>query len=126
MAFHFQTYTVPTILSTLGYTAVQPDTAPAPGEVIKPEWDMTALYDLEPRVTLCFAEEWYRFPSSYLVPDGIDVQWVQTEFDGMMPRKWEGSGVEGMRAVHPGRFNGMNRASSEPGTYVSANMLLKY
>lgn len=119
MAFHFQTRTIPSILAHQGYTAVQPDTAPAPGEIIKPEWDMTALYDLEPRVTLCYAEEWYRYPSSYLVPDGVEVQWVQTEFGGMMPRRWEsGQGLEELSKVRVGRFNGQNQPSAEAGTYV--------
>ena len=119
MAFHFQTRTVPAILAAQGYTAVQPDVAAAQGEVIRPEWDMTALYDLEPRVTLCFAEEWYRYPSSYLVPDGIEIQWVRTEFDGMMPRRWDtAGGMDEASKVHPGRFNGVNRMSDEPGSYV--------
>lgn len=75
---------------------------------------------------LCFAGEWYRYPGSYLVPDGVDVAFVQTEFDGMMPRPWEPSEEqtgrwprEETRVIRLGRFNGENKASSEPGAFVS-------
>lgn len=50
---------------------------------------------------------------------------MQTEFDGMMPRKWEESAKKGRwprsetRMVRPGRFNGENKASLEHGTFVS-------
>ena len=83
------------------------------------------LQTFEPRVTLCYGSEWYRYPGSYLIPEGIEVQWVRSEFDGMMPRRWEGSGPAGRwprnetRVVREGRFNGANLASAEPGTYVS-------
>ena len=84
-------------------------------------------------VTLCYGAEWYRYPGSYLIPEGIDVRWIRTEFDGMMPRRWERSAVKsqgstkgsGMwprdetRTARPGRFNGDNKASLEPDTYVS-------
>lgn len=98
---------------------------PGPGEVVKPLWDYSALLDLEPRVKICWAGEWYRYPGSYLVPDGVDVSFVQTGFGGMMPRPWEPSGdIEGVwpreetRTLRLGRFNGENKASEEPGTFV--------
>jgi alpha-1,2-mannosyltransferase len=101
--------------------------------VIQPVWDYTALYDLEPRVNLCYGAEWYRFPSSYLVPEGIEVNWVKGEFDGMMPRRWdaaedggeaeaEGWWPKETSVVRAGRFNGENKASAEPGTYVSQSV----
>lgn len=58
------------------------------------------------------------------------MNFVQTEFDGMMPRKWEESVKKGRwprsetRMVRPGRFNGENKASLEHGTFVSRPPLL--
>lgn len=121
---------MPHLLSTLGYS---PKPAPknykpySKDEKINPEWDYTPLTTLDPPITLCYAGEWYRYPSSYLIPEGIDVQWVQTDFDGMMPRRWERSAVSDdswprpeTRVVRDGRFNGLNKASVEAGTFVGA------
>jgi alpha-1,2-mannosyltransferase len=67
-----------------------------------------------------------------MIPEGIDVRWVKTDFDGMMPRRWESSAVSNTTGVWPrpetrvvrdGRFNGMNKASVEPGTFVSLALL---
>jgi len=132
IAHHFQYNTVPSILSELGYSPkpLPPNYTPYGNEVPVPEWDMTPLQHLAEPVTLCYGTEWHRYPGSFLVPEGIDVQWIKTEFDGMMPRKWEPSAVakgqwprEETRVVRPGRFNGDNKASAEVGTYVSMKRL---
>ncbi|KAG6817957.1 hypothetical protein H0H87_012425 [Tephrocybe sp. NHM501043] len=34
---------------------------------------------------LCVAKEWHRFPGSYLVPNGISVDFVKSEFHGLLP-----------------------------------------
>jgi len=34
---------------------------------------------------LCLAKEWYRFPSSYFLPDGMRVKFVKSAFDGLLP-----------------------------------------
>ena len=97
-----------------------------------PEWDFAPLKKMNPPVTLCYGTEWYRFPGSYLIPEGVEVKWVQTEFDGMMPRQWEKSAVGGTGSQWPreetrmeryGRFNGDNKASEEPGTFVSSTSI---
>lgn len=116
---HFEYKTVPSILADMGYAPTP--LAPYKGEV-EYVWDPAPL--LDSGVTLCYGAEWHRFPGSYLVNDGINVQWIRSEFDGMMPRKWNPSGPAGYwpraetRVVHPGRFNDDNDASAEPGTYV--------
>jgi alpha-1,2-mannosyltransferase len=131
IAYHFQYTTIPHILTSLGHG---PKPAPknyspyTPDEVIVPEWDYTPLMTLDPPISLCYASEWHRYPSSFMIPEGIDVRWVKTDFDGMMPRRWESSAVSNTTGVWPrpetrvvrdGRFNGMNKASVEPGTFVS-------
>ncbi|GFZ47156.1 hypothetical protein JCM24511_04899 [Saitozyma sp. JCM 24511] len=128
IAFHFQYKTIPRLLSDMGYEPLSPpkNYKPYKDEVLQPEWDYSPLQTMDPKVTICYGTEWHRYPGSYLVPEGIDVQWIKTDFDGMMPRKWEPSGAskgmwprEETRVVRPGRFNGDNLASDEPGTFVS-------
>lgn len=45
--------------------------------------------DLSPvkefNLTLCLGKEWYRFPSHYLVPDGVRVDFIKSEFNGALP-----------------------------------------
>lgn len=130
IAYHFQYTTVPQILTSLGYSPKPPPKGYKPynsDSKVNPEWDYSLLQKLDTPVTLCYADEWYRYPGSYLIPEGIDVQWVQTDFDGMMPRRWEHSAVghsssswprQETRVVEDGKFNGMNKASIVPGTYV--------
>ena len=35
---------------------------------------------------LCYAKEWFRFPSTYLVPDGVAVDFVKSDFQGILPK----------------------------------------
>ncbi|EIN13913.1 asparagine-linked glycosylation 9 protein isoform a [Punctularia strigosozonata HHB-11173 SS5] len=39
-------------------------------------------------LTLCIGKEWHRFPGHYLVPDGVDVQFVRGAFEGLVPGKF--------------------------------------
>lgn len=38
---------------------------------------------------MCLGKEWHRFSGSYLVPNGIKVEFIKSEFDGMLPRHFE-------------------------------------
>ena len=129
MVRHFQYQTLPDVLSSMEYQPkpVLSTYKPREGEVVTPEWDLSPLLNISQPLTLCYGTEWYRYPSSYLIPDGVDVRWIRTDFDGMMPRPWEES-VAGpgsvwpraeTRMIRPGRFNGDNKDSLEPGTYAS-------
>jgi alpha-1,2-mannosyltransferase len=75
-------------------------------------------------LTLCVSKEWYRFPGHYLVPDGIDVQFVASAFDGLVPGKFAATGLrkdvfwsrrKGTTRV-PTDQNDLNKA--EPSHYV--------
>ncbi|RDW79534.1 mannosyltransferase [Coleophoma cylindrospora] len=35
--------------------------------------------------SVCFAKEWYRFPSSYHLPNGMQAKFVKSEFNGLLP-----------------------------------------
>jgi len=131
LVFHFQYHTIPSILAERGYSPepLPKDYKPYGKDVPEPRWDLSVLKTFDPLITLCYGTEWYRYPGSYLIPEGIEVQWIRTEFDGMMPRRWEVSAAAGhwsrneSRIVREGRFNGANLASAEPGTYVRTRNL---
>ncbi|GAB7352233.1 hypothetical protein MBLNU459_g2706t1 [Dothideomycetes sp. NU459] len=38
-----------------------------------------------PGDTVCLGKEWYRFPSSYHLPDGIKAKFIKSEFSGLLP-----------------------------------------
>ncbi|KAI9313863.1 Alg9-like mannosyltransferase family-domain-containing protein [Dichotomocladium elegans] len=37
-------------------------------------------------ITLCVGKEWHRFPSSYFVPNDVRLEYIKSEFDGMLPK----------------------------------------
>lgn len=80
--------------------------------------DLSNLHHLG--LTLCVGKEWYRFPGSYLIPEGVDVAFVKNAFDGLIPGKYPpvavgrdeiaaiGSRMAGTRATLE-RQNDLNR-----------------
>jgi alpha-1,2-mannosyltransferase len=37
-------------------------------------------------VRVCYGKEWYRFPTTYLVPDGVAVDFIKSDFNGILPK----------------------------------------
>lgn len=129
---YFEAYEIPRILNTTGFVSLPPPLAP--GQIPTSDLDNPDVrfdYDLiNPfNLTLCYGKEWHRFPGSYLVPDGVTVEWIKSEFDGMLPghfRKTPREGglasrVHGTRVVPKG-LNDLNK--EEPSFYVSAAICL--
>jgi alpha-1,2-mannosyltransferase len=131
VAYHFQYTEIPNILIEAGYKPIPPP----PGYEKKqmeqgynPEWDFTVLKDFDPTIKLCYGKEWFRYPGSYLIPEGIEVDWIKGEFDGMMPMKWQKSlpsksmwKREQTRTIIGGRFNNQNEENMN--AYVSLAMV---
>lgn len=44
-------------------------------------------------LTVCVGKEWHRFPGHYLIPEGVNVAFVKSEFDGLVPGKYLPVGV---------------------------------
>lgn len=53
----------------------------------QPQYNLTHLKDF--RLRLCVGKEWHRFPGSYLIPEGIRVDWIKSEFSGLIPGHFE-------------------------------------
>lgn len=75
----------------------------------------------KPGDTVCIGKEWYRFPSSYFLPDGVRAKFVKSEFSGLLPGEFS-EAKEGF-GLFPGTWlvpSGMNDENIEdPGKYVN-------
>lgn len=77
---------------------------------------MTRLGD-----TVCFGKDWYRFPSSFFLPNGTHAKFVKSEFDGLLPGEFYEADQTGS-GFRPGTWlipSGMNdRNEEDPSKYV--------
>lgn len=77
---------------------------------------------------VCFAKEWYRFPSQYHLPNNMRAKFVKSEFDGLLPGEFAERAVSGF-GLWPGAWmvpSGMNDQNIEDvGKYVSLLLFLK-
>ena len=97
------------------------------GEYEAPRIDLGLIEEWGLR--LCVGKEWYRFPGHFLVPDGVRVDWVKSEFDGMLPGHFAETARAGgllQRAmgtrVVPKDLNDLNKEA--PSFYVSLSPVL--
>lgn len=120
-AYHLELVELPSLLRSLGHIPIQHN-----GTNDWDEWDLSPIRDLNDGqgLRLCYGKEWHRFTSSWLVPDGIEVRWIKSEFDGALPARWKESGPtpsgwwrkQGTRDATVG-LNDLNE--EEPSHYVS-------
>ena len=70
--------------------------------------------------TVCLGKEWYRFPSSYFLPNGAHAKFIKSEFNGLLPGQFSEAGTG--FGLFPGTWlipPGMNDKNMEdPGKYV--------
>lgn len=80
---------LPRLLNVTGLLPVFP---PGMAEEDMPRIDLTPIKHLDLR--LCLGKEWHRFPGHYLVPNGILVDFVKSEFRGLLPGHFTESSAE--------------------------------
>lgn len=72
--------------------------------------------------TVCLGKEWYRFPSSYHLPNNLRPKFVKSEFAGLLPGEFNEANVG--FGFYPGAWlvpSGMNDRNEEDiGKYVSS------
>ena len=131
VAFALEATEVPRLLNTTGHIVLPPQFDPKidnkqhntdRDEDYMPRIDMSLIQDWGLR--LCVGKEWYRFPGHFLVPDGVRVDWVKSEFDGMLPGHFaqtpqHGGLLERLKGtmVVPKALNDLNKEARE--FYVS-------
>ncbi|KAL2869347.1 uncharacterized protein BJX67DRAFT_387020 [Aspergillus lucknowensis] len=85
----------------------------APLKVLQPlGWPEIA----RPGDSVCFGKEWYRFPSSFFLPDGMRAKFVRSEFRGLLPGEFPNASnylelLEGTSRIP----EGMNDRNEEDG-----------
>ncbi|KAF2819493.1 hypothetical protein CC86DRAFT_129829 [Ophiobolus disseminans] len=47
----------------------------------------------QPGDTVCLGKEWYRFPSSFLLPHGVHAKFIKSEFSGLLPGEFSEANV---------------------------------
>ena len=92
----------------------------APLKVYQPLWgDETGANAIgNEEDTVCFGKEWYRFPSSFLLPNDARLEFIQDGFDGQLPAHFSSAPPLGSRALHR-HFNDQNR--QEVSRYVDVH-----
>lgn len=87
-SYHLEYVELPSLLTSLGHIPIQHN-----GTNEWDEWDLSPIKDLNngEGLRLCYGKEWHRFTGSWLVPDGIEVRWIKSEFDGALPGRWKPS-----------------------------------
>lgn len=89
----------------------------APLGIYKPLHEVGMVH---PGDNVCLGKEWYRFPSSFNLPNGVHAKFIKSEFTGLLPGEFS-EAVEGF-GLFPGTWLvplGMNDENLEdPGKYV--------
>jgi len=92
---HLQSYELPRLAVSL-HPELYPNTldAKAPfANFTEALGKLEYRFDLSPLgeegLRLCLGKEWHRFPSHWLVPEEVEVRFIKSEFDGILPKVWE-------------------------------------
>ena len=52
---------------------------------------LAPLQTLDEPIRLCYGKEWHRFPNHFMVPAGVEVQFIKSEFSGILPKHFDAS-----------------------------------
>jgi alpha-1,2-mannosyltransferase len=74
--------------------------------------------------TVCLGKEWYRFPSSYFLPQGVRAKFIKSAFTGLLPGEYsEAKNRNGLWSGTSLIPKGMNDENKEdPSKYVSLTL----
>ncbi|OCH96425.1 glycosyltransferase family 22 protein [Obba rivulosa] len=121
IVYALESQEIPRLLNTTGHIYLPPPmnyTSRASEDESQPRIDPSLIEDFGLR--LCFGKEWHRFPGHYLVPDGVRVDWIKSDFNGMLPGHFpettKSGGlmerIKGTRVVPQG-LNDLNKEAPE-------------
>ncbi|KAJ7204337.1 glycosyltransferase family 22 protein [Mycena pura] len=80
VVYSFQIKELPRLLNNTGLLPIYPSGTP---EEDIPRIDLSRVKQFN--LTMCVSKEWHRFPGHYLVPTGVRVDFVKSDFDGLLP-----------------------------------------
>ncbi|KAG8902882.1 mannosyltransferase [Tulasnella sp. 403] len=90
ITYHFQNVELPRLLNVTNLLTKPVTVDENARYVSTSKYDNDTLPDLGPLKTfgglrLCYGKEWYRFPGHYLIPDGVEVEFIKSDFAGLLP-----------------------------------------
>ncbi|KAH8099315.1 asparagine-linked glycosylation 9 protein isoform a [Cristinia sonorae] len=124
IAYRLESQELPRLLNATGHITLPPPRDPSDHRAPEREKDEDTRIDLAPLkqmdLTLCLGKEWHRFPGHYLIPEGVHVRWIKSEFDGMLPGHFKETATEGGllerlkgTMVAPSGLNDLNKEVAE-------------
>lgn len=127
--YNFEAQELPRLLNVTGLLPVPPPNT-RPDEL--PRIDLSPIKQFD--LSLCVAKEWHRFPGHYLVPDSVRVDFVKSEFNGLLPGHFKDALPKSVTGAKwwlrpetrhtPEALNDLNR--EEPSHYVRYLVLLVF
>ncbi|KAK9324982.1 Alg9-like mannosyltransferase family-domain-containing protein [Lipomyces orientalis] len=83
----------------------------APLDVYGNLFNITAVSNMsDPPLNVCVGREWYRFPSSYFLPENMRLKFIKSDFNGMLPTEFaEGVSWYQGASLIPEGLNNENR-----------------
>jgi alpha-1,2-mannosyltransferase len=84
VVYQLEALELPRLLNITGLIPEVSTTLSARDEA--PAIDLTPIREFGLR--LCVGKEWHRFPGHYLIPTGIDVRFIKSEFNGLVPGRF--------------------------------------
>jgi len=81
VTYQLQGRELPRLLNVTGFLPPKP---PNVDDDDLPRIDLSPIKYFNLR--LCLGKEWHRFPGHYHIPEGVTVDFVKSEFDGLLPR----------------------------------------
>ncbi|KAF5323404.1 hypothetical protein D9611_005628 [Ephemerocybe angulata] len=120
--FNFQMTELPRLLNATGLLPTYPEGVK---EDDQPRLDLSPISEFN--LTLCYGKEWHRFPGHFLVPNGIRVDFIKSEFNGLLPGHFATHPLQGQSLASrwwprpqtqhvPSGLNDLNK--EEPSHYV--------
>jgi alpha-1,2-mannosyltransferase len=93
----------------------------APLKVLEP---LGQLEMVRPGDSVCFGKEWYRFPSSFFLPEGLRAKFIRSGFRGLLPGEFPDAPDYSTLLESTSRIpEGMNdRNEEDEGKYVRAQV----
>jgi len=124
VVYQFESLEIPRLLNTTGHIQLPIPNKYGKRERRQPRINLTSVKDFN--LKLCIGKEWYRFPGSYLVFTGVEVGWIKSEFDGLLPGRFAENVTstdsfwfaEGTRAI-PSGMNDLNHGEAKHYTDIS-------
>jgi len=84
--------------------------------------EVEPMFNENEKITLCVGREWYRYPSSFFLPDSWKIGFIKSDFSGQLPQPYQG-GADGTKAIPP-HMNDMNKEEATSYTPLKSCDLL--